>query len=104
MQQAPAAPPAPAHPIWNAPLASRAKSGEVARELESIGAKVREGRRITPDEALYLHERADMLTLGLLADHVRRSKHPEPHVTYIVDRNLNPTNVCITDCGFCAFY
>ena len=35
---------------------------------------------------------------------VRWRKHPEARVTYIVDRNINPTNVCITDCGFCAFY
>ncbi|HJP00253.1 MAG TPA: CofH family radical SAM protein, partial [Planctomycetota bacterium] len=35
---------------------------------------------------------------------VRRRLHPEGIVTYIVDRNINPTNVCVTDCGFCAFY
>ena len=41
---------------------------------------------------------------GRLADLVRRRKHPENRVTYIIDRNINPTNVCLTDCGFCAFY
>ena len=35
---------------------------------------------------------------------MRRRLHPEPMVTYIVDRNINPTNICVTDCGFCAFY
>ena len=73
-------------------------------ETQSIAAKVWEGRRISPGEALALHEQADIATLGLLADEVRRRKHPEPVVTYIIDRNLNPTNICVTDCGFCAFY
>ena len=39
-----------------------------------------------------------------MADSVRRRLHPDNRVTYIVDRNINPTNVCLTDCGFCAFY
>jgi cyclic dehypoxanthinyl futalosine synthase len=72
--------------------------------LEPVIAKVEEGLRITPEEALALHERADLTTLGYLADLVRRQKHPEPRVTYIVDRNINPTNACVVDCGFCAFY
>jgi cyclic dehypoxanthinyl futalosine synthase len=69
-----------------------------------IAGKVEDGARLEAVEALLLHERADLLTLGRLADLVRRRKHAEPIVTYIVDRNLNPTNVCVTDCGFCAFY
>ncbi len=85
---------------WEAPLASAGRSGEVAR----IAEKVLSAERLTPEEALELHERADLLTLGRLADAVRQRLHPEPTVTYIVDRNLNPTNVCISDCGFCAFY
>jgi cyclic dehypoxanthinyl futalosine synthase len=89
---------------WTAPLSSRASSGPDAAEIERIAGRVEDGARITPEEALALHEKADMLTLGRLADLVRRRKHPEAIVTYIVDRNLNPTNVCITDCGFCAFY
>ena len=35
---------------------------------------------------------------------MRREKHPHDVVTYIVDRNINYTNVCVADCGFCAFY
>ncbi|MBL7008755.1 MAG: dehypoxanthine futalosine cyclase [Planctomycetes bacterium] len=73
-------------------------------ELQETAAKVLRGERITPAEALLLHQRADLATLGLLADEVRRRKHPQPVVSYIIDRNLNPTNVCVTDCGFCAFY
>jgi cyclic dehypoxanthinyl futalosine synthase len=95
---------APAEPPWRAPRASLARRGPRARELERIAGKVEDGLRISPEEALCLHEGADLLLLGRLADHVRRARHPEPVVTYIVDRNLNPTNVCITDCGFCAFY
>jgi cyclic dehypoxanthinyl futalosine synthase len=45
-----------------------------------------------------------LLELGGEADRLRAARHPEGHVTYIVDRNINYTNVCITDCKFCAFY
>jgi cyclic dehypoxanthinyl futalosine synthase len=45
-----------------------------------------------------------LLELGAAADTIRRQLHPEPVVTYIVDRNINYTNVCVADCGFCAFY
>ncbi|HEU5171103.1 MAG TPA: cyclic dehypoxanthinyl futalosine synthase [Gemmatimonadales bacterium] len=55
-------------------------------------------------EYLRLYERADLLELGQLADAARRRHHPEPVVTYIIDRNINYTNVCVADCGFCAFY
>ena len=100
----PTPPDAPTGPDWRAPRAQVARSGPVARELERLEDKVREGRRITRSEGLWLHEHADMLSLGRMADHVRAARHPEGRVTYIVDRNVNPTNVCITDCGFCAFY
>jgi cyclic dehypoxanthinyl futalosine synthase len=59
---------------------------------------------VSSDEALWLHEHADLLSLGRMADAVRWRLNPAPVVTYIIDRNVNPTNVCITDCGFCAFY
>jgi cyclic dehypoxanthinyl futalosine synthase len=88
----------------HAALASASRCGPFAAEIERVAQKVEDGGRIDPAEALLLHDHADILTLGLLADLVRRRKHPEGRVTYIVDRNLNPTNVCITDCGFCAFY
>lgn len=72
--------------------------------LAGIVQRVLDGKRLSPAEALILHEEADLATLAYLADEVRARKHPEPVVTYIIDRNLNPTNVCVTDCGFCAFY
>lgn len=86
------------------PLASKSRRSPQRDRIERIASSVLEGERLSADDALFLHDRADLLTLGYLADHVRRQKHPEPRVTYIVDRNINPTNVCITDCGFCAFY
>jgi cyclic dehypoxanthinyl futalosine synthase len=51
-----------------------------------------------------LYERASLLELGAQADAVRWRLHPEPVVSYIIDRNINYTNVCVADCKFCAFY
>src|SRR5882757_10170479 len=53
---------------------------------------------------LELYERAPLLELGRLADAQRYRHHPEEVVTYIIDRNINYTNVCVADCKFCAFY
>ena len=55
-------------------------------------------------EMLDMYERMPLLELGQLADAKRRELHPEGVVTYIVDRNINYTNVCVADCKFCAFY
>ncbi len=89
---------------WRAPLVSATQREPLRGQLAEIAAKVEADERIDAAEALLLHEHADIALLGRLADLVRWRKHPEPIVTYIVDRNINPTNVCITDCGFCAFY
>src|ERR671934_648038 len=53
---------------------------------------------------LELYEQAPLLALGQLADEERWRHHPENAVTYIIDRNINYTNVCVADCQFCAFY
>jgi cyclic dehypoxanthinyl futalosine synthase len=53
---------------------------------------------------LELYEYAPLLDLGQLADEERWRQHPENEVTYIIDRNINYTNVCVADCKFCAFY
>jgi cyclic dehypoxanthinyl futalosine synthase len=53
---------------------------------------------------LELYERTPLLELGRLADDERWRQHPENAVTYIIDRNINYTNVCVADCKFCAFY
>src|SRR5688572_25923694 len=72
--------------------------------IESIIGKVTNGGRVSADEAhaLYLH--APTHVLGHLADGIRRRKHPHRTVTYIIDRNVNYTNVCVAKCNFCAFY
>ena len=72
-------------------------------EQQSLAEKIRAGERLNAAEALALWD-LDLHTLGRLADLVRRSRHPEPVVTYVVDRNINYTNVCISGCRFCAFY
>jgi cyclic dehypoxanthinyl futalosine synthase len=51
-----------------------------------------------------LYDRAPLLELGAQADAARWRLHPEPVVSYIIDRNINYTNVCVADCKFCAFY
>ena len=63
-----------------------------------------EGERIGADEALRLFREASLLDLAMGADLVRRRQHPEPIVTYIIDRNINYTNICTARCSFCAFY
>ena len=62
------------------------------------------GTPLTPEQGLRLYRALDLPSLGILASEIRFAKNPLQEVTYIVDRNLNPTNVCVTDCGFCAFY
>jgi cyclic dehypoxanthinyl futalosine synthase len=55
-------------------------------------------------DLLDFYQRAPLLEIGAEADRVRQRLHPGDVVTYIVDRNINYTNVCVADCGFCAFY
>ncbi len=55
-------------------------------------------------DLLDFYQNAPLLELGLEADRRREALHPHGVVTYIVDRNINYTNVCVADCGFCAFY
>src|SRR5690242_8367956 len=72
--------------------------------IEQIANKVREGRRVDAGEALALYRHAPTHLLGSLADAIRARKHPDRYVTYIIDRNVNYTNVCVARCNFCAFY
>jgi len=72
--------------------------------LKEIKIKIEEGKRLSPEEALFLWEEASFYDLGFLARQVRFRLHPERIVTYIVDRNINYTNVCISGCKFCAYY
>jgi cyclic dehypoxanthinyl futalosine synthase len=72
--------------------------------LEAAYDRAASGARLTEAEGLLLLEQGDLLTLGSLADAARRRLHPGRVVTYIVDRNVNYSNACVTYCAFCAFY
>ena len=84
------------------PTAAPAACGDGG--LRALLAEVAAGRRLDAEAALLLYERAEFHDLGRLAHAVRLARHPEPAVTYIVDRNVNYTNVCVCGCRFCAFY
>jgi len=71
---------------------------------EAVAKKVLAGERLSRQEGVALLRDGDFLELGMLADAVRQRLHPEGVVTYIIDRNINYTNVCVAQCAFCAFY
>jgi len=73
-------------------------------QLETIFANVSAGRRINDAEYLMLEKEADLHQLGFLANGIRQAKHPEGLVTYVIDRNINYTDICISACKFCAFF
>ena len=72
--------------------------------VQELARKVSDGGRVAAAEALELYQHAPTHLLGSLADRIRLRKHPERTVTYIIDRNVNYTNVCVARCNFCAFY
>jgi cyclic dehypoxanthinyl futalosine synthase len=72
--------------------------------LSTIARKVEDGGRVDAAEALELYRHAPTHLLGRLADAIRARKHPDRIVTYIIDRNVNYTNICVARCNFCAFY
>lgn len=69
-----------------------------------IMRKVENGLPLSHDEAVWLLTEADLLSVGKLADGIRKRLHPENRVTFVVDRNVNYTNICESKCRFCAFY
>lgn len=72
--------------------------------IEQIYEKVLNFQRINKEEGVKLLKEGDFLTLGKLANKIRFKKHPEKVVTFILDTNINYTNVCYVGCSFCAFY
>ena len=72
------------------------------KEFLKIAEKVLEGRRMSPEEALYLYKSNELTALGLLAEHLNRQKNGM-YAYFIVNRQINPTNICIYQCDFCAF-
>ncbi|NPV27684.1 MAG: dehypoxanthine futalosine cyclase [Firmicutes bacterium] len=71
---------------------------------EEIIEQTLEGHRLSEDEALYLFAEGDLLDLGRAANEIANRLHPENIATFIIDRNINYTNVCVSRCKFCAFY
>jgi cyclic dehypoxanthinyl futalosine synthase len=73
-------------------------------KIDKLIKRVKTGERLSPEDGLILFRQSELLTLGELADTIRQRLHPEGLVTFIVDRNINYTNICINRCKFCAFY
>jgi cyclic dehypoxanthinyl futalosine synthase len=72
--------------------------------VSQILERARAGERIADAEAVHLLESKDLVAIGRTADELRGRRTDPDHVTFIIDRNLNYTNICVTDCDFCAFY
>jgi cyclic dehypoxanthinyl futalosine synthase len=73
-------------------------------DIQPILDKALAGERLTSDDCTALLESDDFVRIGLAADEIRKRWHPSGIVTYIIDRNINYTNVCNVVCTFCAFY
>ena len=72
--------------------------------LSRIQEKVERGERLARADGLWLLTEAPLLDLGSVVQEMRFRRIPEPRVTFVIDTNPNYTNICITDCQFCAFY
>jgi cyclic dehypoxanthinyl futalosine synthase len=72
--------------------------------IDDLLAHAADGGRLGPADALLLYTDAPLHALGEAADAVRRRRYSDNIATYIIDRNINYTNVCVTACKFCAFY
>ena len=73
-------------------------------QVDALLERAATGGRLDLAEGIFLYENAPLNALGAAADRRRQSLHPDGVVTYIVDRNVNYTNVCVTRCKFCNFY
>jgi len=76
----------------------------VASWVDDALAKALDGERLTDADAVALLRSRDLVAVGRVANELRNRKVDRNRVTFIVDRNLNYTNICVTDCDFCAFY
>jgi cyclic dehypoxanthinyl futalosine synthase len=70
----------------------------------SILARALDGERISDGDALVLLQSRDVVAVGRTANELRARRTDPDRITFIIDRNVNYTNVCVTDCDFCAFY
>lgn len=69
-----------------------------------VKEKVMRGERLNPEEGLFLLTEMNLLEMAELANEMRRRKSDPRRVTFVIDSNPNYTNICDTDCAFCAFY
>ena len=72
--------------------------------VQGVLEKALDGERISAGEAVTLLRSRELVAVGRAADELRRRKTHPDRITFIIDRNLNYTNICVTDCDFCAFY
>lgn len=72
--------------------------------VEDVFEKALNNERLSSKECLTLFSARELTSLGMVADEICRKKHPEDYRTYIIDRNINYTNICTSGCKFCAFY
>ncbi len=93
------------HPIAGPLEQPKAMKGPKApSSLQGLLDAAAAGERLDFESARQLYLHADLHQLGRAAHQVRLRKHPEPMVTYVVDRNINYSNVCVCACRFCAYY
>ncbi len=86
------------------PAGASAPAGIVGSIDPPLVRKIEAGERLSDADAVELLHSRDLLTLGRLAAERRRAQVPDDRVTFIIDRNINYSNVCVTGCDFCAFY
>ena len=72
--------------------------------MREIVERIRGGKRINGEDFLRLAREAGLHELGLMAHGVRQRLHPAPVVSYVIDRNINYTDICVSACKFCAFF
>ena len=77
---------------------------EILRVQSEWTRESKEKLRLSKDDAVELYENAPLHQLMQAAHHRRMAMHPSGNVTYLVDRNINYTNVCTINCQFCSFY
>jgi cyclic dehypoxanthinyl futalosine synthase len=82
----------------------RPRAGQHDRSVDALLADAAAGKRLGFDDGVRLYHQASTIDLGAAADARRKSLHGDRVVTYIIDRNVNYTNVCVTRCKFCNFY
>src|SRR5689334_15546510 len=75
----------------------------LSKELKTIAEKVEDGERLSFEDGVALFESHDLIAIGALANHVREHINGD-RTFYNVNRHMNYTNICISDCVFCGFY